>query len=108
MPTAVTEGPIHMPNPSYYPLLCALGMFFVAFGILVANPHLQLGFFGVPILSALGFLVLRIWRDRRARSQRLILVSASWLEIVTVAPLGALACPMLTGGIDPLHAVGHG
>jgi hypothetical protein len=52
------EGHIHLPNPSYYPLLLAIGLFLVAFGILVNNPHFQLGFFGIPIISALGFLLL--------------------------------------------------
>ena len=52
------EGHIHLPNPSYYPLLLAIGLFFLAFGILVNNPHIQLGFFGIPIISAFGFLAL--------------------------------------------------
>jgi cytochrome c oxidase subunit 1 len=52
------EGHIHLPNPSYYPLMLALGLFLLAFGILVNNPHFQLGFFGIPIISAIGFLTL--------------------------------------------------
>ena len=52
------EGHIHLPNPSYYPLLLSIGLFLLAFGILVNNPHIQLGFFGIPIISALGFLLL--------------------------------------------------
>jgi cytochrome c oxidase subunit 1 len=52
------EGNIHLPNPSYYPLLCAMGLFLVAFGILMNNPHIQLGFFGIPIVSGLGFVLL--------------------------------------------------
>ena len=58
--TAVQEqaANIHMPNPSYYPVLTAVGFFFLAFGVLVNNPHLQLGFFGIPIVSALGFILM--------------------------------------------------
>jgi len=52
------EGNIHLPNPSYYPLLCGIGIFLLAFGILINNPHIQLGFFGIPIISGLGFLLL--------------------------------------------------
>jgi cytochrome c oxidase subunit 1 len=54
------EGNIHLPNPSYYPLLAGIGIFLVAFGILIHNPHIQLGFFGIPIVSAAGFLALVI------------------------------------------------
>jgi cytochrome c oxidase subunit 1 len=54
------EGNIHLPNPSYYPLLCGIGFFFLVFGIVAHNPHIQLGFFGIPIVSALGFLLLLI------------------------------------------------
>ena len=52
------EGNIHLPNPSYYPLLAGIGIFLLAFGILINNPHIQLGFFGIPIVSAAGFLAL--------------------------------------------------
>jgi cytochrome c oxidase subunit 1 len=60
---AVTEaeaeaGHIHLPNPSYYPLLCGIGLFLLPFGILMNNPHIQLGFFGIPVISAFGFLLL--------------------------------------------------
>jgi cytochrome c oxidase subunit I len=54
------EGNIHLPNPSYYPLLAGIGIFLLAFGILIHNPHFQLGFFGIPIVSAAGFLALVI------------------------------------------------
>ena len=54
------EGNIHLPNPSYYPLLAGIGIFLLAFGILINNPHIQLGFFGIPIVSAAGFLALVI------------------------------------------------
>ena len=51
-------GHIHLPNPSYYPLLCGIGIFLFVFGMLVNNPHIQLGFFGIPIITAIGFLTL--------------------------------------------------
>ncbi|MCC2628873.1 MAG: hypothetical protein K0S14_2523, partial [Thermomicrobiales bacterium] len=40
------------------PLLAGIGIFLLAFGILINNPHIQLGFFGIPIVSAAGFLAL--------------------------------------------------
>ncbi|MBA2595689.1 MAG: cbb3-type cytochrome c oxidase subunit I [Chloroflexota bacterium] len=52
------EGSIHLPNPSYYPLLCGIGIFLLAFGLLINNPHFQLGFFGIPIVSGIGFVLL--------------------------------------------------
>jgi cytochrome c oxidase subunit 1 len=52
------EGHIHMPNPSYYPLLVGLGLFLMAAGFLIQNPHIQLGFFGIPTVTGLGFLVM--------------------------------------------------
>ncbi len=51
-------GNIHLPNPSYYPLICAIGLLFMAAGLLLNNPHIQLGFIGIPVLSAAGFLAL--------------------------------------------------
>jgi cytochrome c oxidase subunit 1 len=52
------DGYIHLPNPSYYPLLCGIGIFLFVFGIVLNNPHIQLGFFGIPIITAIGFLTL--------------------------------------------------
>lgn len=52
------EGHIHLPNPSYYPLVTSIGLFLVAFGLLIENPHIQLGFFGFPVVSVAGFLTL--------------------------------------------------
>jgi hypothetical protein len=51
-------GNIHLPNPSYYPLICAIGLLFMASGLLLNNPHIQLGFIGIPVLSGAGFLFL--------------------------------------------------
>ncbi len=60
---AVTEaqaevGNIHLPNPSYYPLMCGIGMFLLPFGILMNNPHIQLGFIGLPIVTLAGLVIL--------------------------------------------------
>ena len=51
------EGHIHMPNPSYYPLVAAIGLFLLAFGLLVDNPHIQLGSSGSRSSLPLGFLI---------------------------------------------------
>ena len=60
--TAVAEEEehIHLPTPSYYPLLCAIGIFLFACGFVFNNPHIQLGFIGIPILTGIGFLILAI------------------------------------------------
>jgi hypothetical protein len=46
---------IHMPSPSYWPLLCALGLFLMASGLLVAD---AVGPVAIPIFSIVGFLLL--------------------------------------------------
>jgi cytochrome c oxidase subunit 1 len=54
------EGHIHMPNPSYFPLVAAIGLFLLPFGFLVTNPHIQLDYIGLPIISAIGIITLFI------------------------------------------------
>jgi cytochrome c oxidase subunit 1 len=48
---------IHLPNPSYYPLITALGLFVAALGLLVGEPVLNVGLlhlpFGVPLGAAI-------------------------------------------------------
>src|SRR5439155_23140388 len=46
---------IHMPSPSYWPLLCALGLFIMASGLLVAD---SVGPVVIPIFAIVGLLVL--------------------------------------------------
>jgi heme/copper-type cytochrome/quinol oxidase subunit 1 len=46
---------IHMPSPSYWPLLCALGLFLMASGLLVAD---AVGPVAIPIFAIAGFLLL--------------------------------------------------
>ncbi len=49
---------IHLPNPSYYPLLTALGLFLAACGLLFDNPRITIGLLHMPSLSALGLVVI--------------------------------------------------
>jgi cytochrome c oxidase subunit 1 len=49
---------IHMPNPSFYPLIAALGIFLAATGLLVNNPWVTFQLVSLPILSILGVLIL--------------------------------------------------
>jgi cytochrome c oxidase subunit 1 len=50
------RGHIHMPNPSYYPLLVSAGMFVGALGLLIDNPEITIGLLSLPILSVLGLI----------------------------------------------------
>jgi hypothetical protein len=47
---------IHMPSPSYWPLLCALGLFTMATGLLVADMIQDP--ISIPIFAIVGLLVL--------------------------------------------------
>jgi cytochrome c oxidase subunit 1 len=49
---------IHLPNPSYYPLLASVGIFFAAYGLLVENPRIPIGALDLPSLSAAGLLLM--------------------------------------------------
>ncbi|HEV2072911.1 MAG TPA: cytochrome c oxidase subunit I [Thermomicrobiales bacterium] len=50
---------IHMPNPSYYPLIAALGMFLLAVGMLIDFPTLvALGPVDFSIVAVLGLVTL--------------------------------------------------
>ena len=51
-------GDIHMPNPSFYPLITSLGVFLAALGLLVPNPWVSFQLLSLPSLSILGMLVL--------------------------------------------------
>jgi hypothetical protein len=46
---------IHMPSPSYWPLLCALGLAIMASGLLVAD---VVGPISIPIFAIVGLLLL--------------------------------------------------
>src|SRR5262249_39167596 len=54
--TAVESPPlIHMPSPSYFPLLAALGLFVIASGLLVAD---AIGPIAIPIFAIAGLVIL--------------------------------------------------
>ena len=48
---------IHMPNPSYFPLLLSLGLFIAALGLLFDGPVLTIGLLHLPVATALGGLL---------------------------------------------------
>lgn len=50
---------IHMPNPSYYPIVAAMGLFLVAFGTIISSITLaELGPFHLTIVTVLGAAML--------------------------------------------------
>jgi cytochrome c oxidase subunit I len=54
---------IHLPNPSYFPLLAAVGLFVVALGLLIDNPTLTIGLLNLPSLCLIGGIIMAgaIW-----------------------------------------------
>jgi len=56
--TGRAEGHIHMPNPSYYPVVTAIGMFVSALGLLFDGPKLTIGLLHLPMLTILGIVIL--------------------------------------------------
>ncbi len=55
---AEDEHSIHLPNPSYYPLLASIGLFLGALGLLVNNPEIPIGALNLPLISAAGLVAL--------------------------------------------------
>jgi cytochrome c oxidase subunit I len=51
-------GHIHMPNPSYYPVIVAIGLFLSALGMLVGNAKITIGLFHLPVISGIGIIVI--------------------------------------------------
>jgi cytochrome c oxidase subunit 1 len=49
---------VHLPNPSYFPLLAALGLFVFALGLLFMNPSVQIGLLNLPVIAAAGVALL--------------------------------------------------
>ena len=49
---------VHMPNPSWYPMVASIGMLLLALGILIPNPHIQVLFLGIPVISLLGTVII--------------------------------------------------
>jgi cytochrome c oxidase subunit 1 len=52
------SGHIHMPNPSYYPVIAAAGMFIGSLGLLFDNPKITIGLFHLPTLCLLGAVIM--------------------------------------------------
>jgi cytochrome c oxidase subunit 1 len=52
------EPHIHMPNPSIYPLIVAIGVFVGALGVLVDNPHIKIQLLNMPSLTIIGLLIV--------------------------------------------------
>jgi cytochrome c oxidase subunit 1 len=52
------EPHIHMPNPSIYPLITAIGIFVAGLGLLVDNPHVKIQLLNMPSLSIVGLLIV--------------------------------------------------
>jgi cytochrome c oxidase subunit 1 len=56
---AEDEHDIHLPNPSYFPLLAAFGLFLAPIGLLIeAGPHLTIGALSLPLLTVAGLVLL--------------------------------------------------
>ncbi len=51
---------VHLPNPSYFPLLAALGLFTFALGLLFHDPVITIGLLHLPIVAAAGMALLII------------------------------------------------
>ena len=51
-------GFIHMPNPSYYPVIAALGLFLIALGMLFNSASITIGLFHLPVISGIGVIVI--------------------------------------------------
>jgi cytochrome c oxidase subunit 1 len=49
---------IHMPNPSYYPLIASAGLFIVACGLLFDTGTITIGLLHLPVACAVGLIVL--------------------------------------------------
>jgi cytochrome c oxidase subunit 1 len=54
----VDPSSIHLPNPSYFPLVSAFGFFILALGMLIDNPVLTIGLLHLPILVPIGGLIM--------------------------------------------------
>ncbi len=55
---AEDEHHIHLPNPSYYPLIAAVGFFLIPMGMLFDNPDINVGALPLPMVTALGLVTL--------------------------------------------------
>lgn len=51
---------VHLPNPSIFPLLAALGLFVTAMAIMFHDPVITLGLLNLPIFAVVGMAILFI------------------------------------------------
>src|SRR5665811_85673 len=52
------DADVHMPNPSYYPVIAAIGFFLVAFGMIIDNPDIMLWALPVPLVTLAGMIIM--------------------------------------------------
>jgi cytochrome c oxidase subunit 1 len=51
-------GHIHVPNPSIYPVIAAIGLFVGAIGLLFFDPAIRIGLLHMPFFSIVGIIIL--------------------------------------------------
>jgi cytochrome c oxidase subunit 1 len=52
------HGPVHLPNPSYYPLITAAGLFIAAIGATFGGAAITIGLLTLPALVPIGAIIL--------------------------------------------------
>ncbi|CAA9545433.1 MAG: Cytochrome c oxidase polypeptide I, partial [uncultured Thermomicrobiales bacterium] len=52
------ETNIHLPDPSYYPLLTAFGIFLAAMGLIFSYPRIEIARLDLPILALIGVIIM--------------------------------------------------
>jgi len=54
----IVHHDVHMPNPSYYPLIASVGFFLAALGLIFSYPRLEIARLDLPILSTVGLIIM--------------------------------------------------
>ena len=49
---------MHLPNPSFYPLVTAAGFALIAVGMLFDNPDIPIGALPMPVVTLFGLITL--------------------------------------------------
>ncbi len=49
---------VHMPNPSFWPLVVGIGVFLMALGLIFSHPRLEIERLSLPILSIVGVVIM--------------------------------------------------
>jgi hypothetical protein len=49
---------IHLPNPSYFPFVSALGFFIAGLGLVLDNPTITIGLLHLPSLCLIGGAIM--------------------------------------------------